>query len=200
MWTGTENKVELYLIRHGYTRANEEHLYLGRTDMGLSERGKRELLVVEKTLRDKRKNCEFFFTGPMKRCRESADLLFGDVEKIVIPQWTEMDFGLFECKGYKELSKDPRYQAWIDSGGTMAFPEGESREDFIDRSCEGLEILMEYIHGKSAMALLHGGNIMAIMSKYGDGNYYDYQVKPGKGYRCVFETGDEIKLVETEEL
>lgn len=38
------------------------------------------------------------------------------------------------AKSYKELSTDIRfrdsYQAWIDSGGTLAFPNGESKKSF----------------------------------------------------------------------
>jgi len=54
-----------------------------------------------------------------------------------VPEWTEMDFGAFEGHNYQELSGDPAYQRWIDSGGTLPFPEGESREEFIRRSVAG---------------------------------------------------------------
>ena len=54
-----------------------------------------------------------------------------------------MDFGEWELKSYKELSTDIRfrdsYQAWIDSGGTLAFPSGESRKEFCKRSICGFE-------------------------------------------------------------
>ena len=41
----TENQIELVLIRHGATKANEERRYLGRTDEELSEKGKEALLL-----------------------------------------------------------------------------------------------------------------------------------------------------------
>lgn len=50
-----------------------------------------------------------------------------------------MDFGAFEGHNYQELSGDPAYQRWIDSGGTLPFPEGESREEFIRRNVAGYE-------------------------------------------------------------
>ena len=59
----------------------------------------------------------------------------------VIPEWTEIDFGLFEGKNHRELSGNMAYQEWIDSNGTLPFPEGESREEFIDRSIAGLKSL-----------------------------------------------------------
>lgn len=50
-----------------------------------------------------------------------------------------MDFGAFEGHNYQELAGDPAYQRWIDSGGTLPFPEGESREEFIRRNVAGYE-------------------------------------------------------------
>ena len=62
---------------------------------------------------------EIVFTSPMQRCRESAQILFPDREKIEIPEWKEMNFGAFEGKNYEQLNGNPQYQAWIDSNGTL---------------------------------------------------------------------------------
>ena len=56
-----------------------------------------------------------------------------------------MDFGAFEGHNYQELSGDPAYQRWIDSGGTLPFPEGESREEFIRRNVAGYEKMLYYM-------------------------------------------------------
>ena len=69
-----------------------------------------------------RKQQKFFFPGQKVR---------------IIDQLAECDFGAFENKNYKELSDDPRYQAWIDSNGIMAFPGGESKEECAARNLEG---------------------------------------------------------------
>ena len=39
-----------------------------------------------------------------------------------------MNFGSFEGKTYFDLNGNEDYQRWIDSGGTLPFPGGESRE------------------------------------------------------------------------
>lgn len=114
-----------------------------------------------------------------------------------------MDFGTFEGHDYKELSGDPAYQNWIDSGGTLPFPGGESREEFVRRSVAGCEKMlyhMKMIREKSAAsgqgdrniqnvsAVVHGGTIMALLSYFLGGEYFDYQVKCGQGYsgRLIF--------------
>ena len=88
---------------------------------------------------------DLLFSGPMKRCLETAQILYPGQTPIFVPEWTEMDFGAFEGHNYQELSGDPAYQRWIDSGGTLPFPEGESREEFIRRNVAGYEKMLYYM-------------------------------------------------------
>ena len=135
----TEDQIEIHLtlIRHGATLSNKEGRYLGKTDEALSPEG---ICGLEKCVADRSySTADVLFSGPMKRCLETAQILYPGQTPIIIPEWTEMDFGAFEGHNYQELSKDPNYQRWIDSGGTLPFPEGESREEFIHRSVAGYE-------------------------------------------------------------
>ena len=103
MWNRSENQIDLVLIRHGATPANRECRYLGKTDESLSEEGKNELI--------NNKNMQMYpeisyvFTSPMKRCIETAKLLYPEAEKAEILQWEEMDFGEFERKNYRVCFK-----------------------------------------------------------------------------------------------
>ena len=205
MRTGTENKIEIVLIRHSYTKMNEEHRYLGKKDESLSELGK-ELAMSKQIYTDLG-----VFSGPMKRCVETANLIFNNKDIIEIPEWTEIDFGDFEGKNYNELKGNPDYKRWIDSGGTIAFPNGERREDFISRSKCGFDNVIEYMRTRTGFcedgscsvhkvySVLHGGNIMAIMYSLLGGDYFDYQVKPLEGYKIVVDLSWGNKIVEYEE-
>lgn len=132
-----EERVTLLFLRHGATKANEERRYLGKTDEPLSERGKRILLSGK--AQGRYPQVDRLFCSPMKRCIETAEILYPMWKPVIIPEWTEMDFGQFEYKNYEELKEDPRYQAWIDGGGTAGFPAGESREAFGKRCARGYE-------------------------------------------------------------
>ena len=93
--------LEIDLIRHGMTVGNKEQRYIGsRTDEPLCEEGR---AALNQTLLPRR---ELLFVSPMKRCLETAELLFPGQETIVIPELTECDFGRFENKNYLELSGD----------------------------------------------------------------------------------------------
>lgn len=202
--TDTQTEIRLTLIRHGATFSNKEGRYLGKTDEALSPDG---IGALEKSVADRiYPTADVLFSGPMKRCLETAGILYPGQTPIVIPEWTEMDFGAFEGHNYQELSGNPAYQRWIDSGGTLPFPEGESREEFICRSVAGCEKMLYYmktIRAKSAAsgqgdrkiqnvsAVVHGGTIMALLSHFTGGEYFDYQVKCGQGYsgRLAFPAG-----------
>ena len=209
MWNPTENKITIIMIRHGETPSNREHRYLGRTDEGLSVEG------IQKLQKRKKENnypsVDYVFSSPMKRCVETAQILYPDSKAILIPEWKEMNFGAFEGKNYLELRGDERYQAWIDRNGTLPFPNGESREEFVERCKIGfyhmLHKLRDLEEKKRSNALrivliVHGGTIMSLLSSFYGGEYFDYQVPNGRGYICKLEEvqDENIRLVDIEKL
>ena len=186
-----ENQITLVLIRHGATKANMEHRYLGKTDEVLSKEGEMQLFEYKKM--GFFPNIDYLFSSPMKRCVQTAEILFPELKPVEIEEWKEMDFGVFEGKNYLELQGDKRYQEWIDSNGTLPFPEGESREEFISRCDKGFRRMIEKLKPikedghKTVGIVVHGGTIMALLSKYAKGNYFDYQVPNGKGFICTMK-------------
>lgn len=181
--TVIQAEMEIYWLRHGKTKSNEEHRYLGKTDEGLTE-AETERLQAKKV--PEAWQTFPLFSSPMKRCRQTAELLF-QKEPLLIPEWVEMDFGLFEGKNYQDLKEDAYYQRWIDSDGTLPFPQGESREAFLQRSRKGLERML-FLLDKDGMpdkvvAVVHGGTIMAVLSELTGREYFSFQVPNGGGYR-----------------
>ena len=181
----------LAFIRHGVTQANKERRYLGKTDESLSEEG---IEILELYKRQKLyPEVKYLFTSPMKRCTETAKIIYPTLSPIVIPEWEEINFGRFEYKNYEELKDDEQYQEWLCSGGTLDFPEGESRKDFILRCNSGLirmcgelsQALEQNTKNPDFVGMIvHGGTIMSLLSLYGGSDYFDYQVPNGRGYVC----------------
>jgi alpha-ribazole phosphatase len=206
MWDRSENQITFILIRHGATKSNKEHRYLGKTDESLSREG--EIQLVEYKKLQLYPNIDFLFTSPMKRCIQTAEILYPKLQPVEIKEWKEMDFGVFEGKNYMELQGDKRYQAWIDSNGTLPFPGGESREKFIARCDKGFQNMIEKVkqmkedEGQKTIGMIvHGGTIMALLSKYSKGDYFDYQVANGKGYACTVKNFDtKTELIELKKI
>lgn len=210
----------LAFIRHGATQANKEKRYLGKTDESLSEEGK-ELLKSYKTQKIY-PDVQYLFTSPMKRCTQTAAVIYPALCPIIIPEWEEIDFGRFEYKNYKQLQDDTAYQKWLQSGGTLDFPEGESRKDFILRCRKGfLRMCKEWKHAvtqdakrpafikakpeakpeaKTGIGLIvHGGIMMSLLSFYGGTDYFDYQAPNGRGYVCRL-TGVNDRIIQEDDI
>ena len=153
-------KLIVELIRHGETELQAQGRYQGFVDVPLSGEGRRKLSAGRGSLPAKRENLsagrEFLSTGgiyrdpavvyvsPLKRARETASILFPKAVQVVIPGFSEMNFGKFEGRNYKEMEKDPDYRAWVDGMCLGKCPGGESREEFCARTCEAfLEVLRQ---------------------------------------------------------
>lgn len=172
--------MRIVLIRHFKTKGNEEGRYIGRTDEPLLEGTECDVALSYPSV-------EQVYVSPLLRCIETAKLVYPDQKYCIIENFKECDFGQFEGKNYKELSGNPMYQAWIESGGTLRFPEGESPLEFQHRCCSAFMDCVEQARarGYQTIALvIHGGTIMSIMKKYDrkQGEFYSYQVKNGEGY------------------
>ena len=189
---------ELILTRHGKTAGNLLGRYIGsRTDEPLCDEGREEL--AGKQLPE----VERLYVSPMKRCVETAEILWPGFDRKKMQKVTDLrecDFGDFENKNYKDLSGNGDYQAWIDSNGTLPFPNGESMDAFKSRCLEAFARIVEEVSGAEqewiasgktgifrAGIVVHGGTIMAILEQYGypKAAYFDYQVKNGCGYRLT---------------
>ena len=172
------------LLRHGRTRGNEESRYTGcRTDEGLSGAGRREAMERRDELERLIPSDAMLFSGPMRRVTETAEILFGDRQIMLLDEMRETDFGDLEGKNFEELKDDPAYCAWVDSGGTLPFPGGEGREETEQRSLKGLyEALRLCPEDRPLCIICHGGNIMALMSRLTGGDFYDFQTGNLTGY------------------
>lgn len=167
----------VYLIRHGSTLGNLEGRYVGTTDEPLCGVG------VEELRRRAYPDCDRLFSSPMRRCIETAHTIYPGRAVELVDGFRECDFGDFEYRNYAELSGRADYQAWVDSYGTLPFPNGESREEYSERSYRAfLGVLSRVDCGRVSM-VVHGGTIMSVMERLNPGSdYFDYRVGNGE---CV---------------
>ena len=182
--------MEIVMIRHFRTPGNGEKRYIGRTDEPLAEIPGLELII-----RERQHSCqdvEQVIASPMKRCIQTAAHIFPGKTPVLCEKLKECDFGLFEGKNYDELKADPAYLKWLDSRGTLPFPEAEDHELFKKRCVEGFcetvdRLLTENV--KKAAMVVHGGTIMAVLSGIDEQNreFYHWQPENGGGYRVILD-------------
>ena len=184
--------MRIVFIRHGLTAGNLEKRYIGRTDEPLCAEGIAQLkmLVIPQ--------CETLVCSPMCRCIQTAEILFPNQDKVVDDDLRECDFGDFEGKNYVELTGAPDYQKWIDSGGTLPFPNGGSQQNLRERCTSAFDMLVSrYSASQSLAFVVHGGTIMSILEKYAvpHMDYFDWHCENGHGYICD-RNGSELHILE----
>ncbi len=178
--------MELVFIRHLQTPGNEKRQYIGITDEELSARAEERLRAGG----IRYPSVQHVIASPMKRCIQTARLIYPGQEIRTEPLLRECDFGRFEGKSYEELKHEPDYIRWLETGGMTPFPEGESREHFRERCGEGVKkwigrLILE--GAESTAFVVHGGTIMAAFSQLAEEphDFYDWQVKNGRGYAAA---------------
>ncbi len=118
---------------------------------------------------------------------ETAAVLFPDACQIVVPDFREMDFGIFEGKSYLDMAYLPDYREWVDGGCLGQIPEGESMAVFSRRTCTAFEALVDHEHkaGAEVLAIVaHGGTQMAVMERFVQPHqdYFSWRGSLGGGF------------------
>lgn len=131
------------------------------------------------------------FSSPMKRCIETARLIYPASEPHLIDGLRECDFGDFEGKTYAELCNNSAYQRFLDSGGNGVIPNGESTECYKKRCLTAFAEILRFTEAdtEQTIVICHGGTIMAILERYHQEkkSFYDYQVENCGGYIGTFD-------------
>ena len=175
----------IHLIRHGQTAGNAQGQYIGSTDLPLTGEGIER--VKQLKVSGEYPEAEVIFSSPLRRCLQTAALLYPGKRPIVVDDFRECDFGEYEGKTAAELTDDPRFTAWMDGGVKASPPGGESTEAFVGRCTAAFEKLVEGLMKTGvtdAAVCAHGGVICAILWAFGlpEAEFYDWMCGNGRGY------------------
>ena len=180
--------MKIVFIRHLKTPGNEKRQYIGRTDEDLSEQAVEVFRQrQEKSISDLYPLVQYIISSPLKRCIQTAGLIYPGQEISVEPMLRECDFGEYEQKTYEDLKNEPEYIRWMESGGMTAFPGGEEQTSFRRRCVDGVKRWIARLledGADSAAFVVHGGTIMAVLSELAEDKheFYHWQVENGGGY------------------
>lgn len=201
-------ELTIHIIRHGKTVLNEEHRYQGSLNPGLSENGKKDLISLKNKIIYPCTN--IVFVSPMKRAKETAEIIFGTASFVEIPELTEIDFGDFEGKTYEELRHVKEYLSWLDecvkletqekagvnswlqteitnNDGSIHKEENcavlpEAIEDYVNRVKRGIDSVIEKCNelNISEAVIVSHGGVINAVSKLMGESYYKYNVPCGE--------------------
>ncbi len=156
------------MLRHGRTRGNDQGLYIGKTDLPLTEEGKEEL-------RDLYASYEYprvhrVYSSPLERAVQSAEILFPDTDITIAEDLREMDFGVFEGLPAEELVNLDSYRKWLKGGLDNPAPNGESMREVMVRCYSAMNaIILDMMKNGITHAgiMTHSGILMNTLSCFG---------------------------------
>lgn len=179
------------LIRHGKTAGNIERRFVGSSDEPLCGAGITELKSIACP------DCGIVVSSPMKRCLQTAEIIYPHKNIIVYDDLRECDFGIFEGKRHAELDGDPVYMKWLENNGMEAPPGGEDVPSFRERCVRGfLKAVDENKTVDTISLIAHGGTIMSILAEFAvpRKEFYEYITDNGHGFVTVFD-GEKTEII-----
>lgn len=176
---------KIYLIRNGLTKGTIEGRYIGHTDESLCEEGRKQ--IVELATTGYFPEVEAVFSSPLKRCSETAKIIYPDKTPIILDELRECNFGEFEGMTADELSDKKEFKDWLKGGNDAAPPFGESNGEFSTRICNAFIKIVEGLlkTGTRETAIItHGGIIMSWLAAFGlpEAPITDWRTPSGCGY------------------
>lgn len=175
----------IHFIRHGEIAETKGGAYIGVTDVSLSQKGREELIELDKNYRYP--YAPVLFSSPLKRCLETCEIIYPGKEPIVVDELSEINFGLWEGKTAEELKGDETFNKWLSGDNSVKPPQGESSADFTRRICLMFQKIVDGLVSTGhteAVIVTHGGVIMTLMAVYGlpQAKPFEWAVDSGCGY------------------
>jgi broad specificity phosphatase PhoE len=149
------NPPRIFLIRHGATEWSVSGQHTGRTDIPLTEEGRRQAERLR--VRLARERFAFVLVSPLERARETAELAgFGDVAE-VDPDLVEWDYGEYDGRTAAEIRQQrPGWTPWHDG-----FPGGETLEQVAARAAR---VVARVRDAQGDVALFAHGHILRVIA------------------------------------
>lgn len=157
---------EIYLIRHGEVEEKYLKVFAGRTDIGLSEVGKKQAVATAEFLRNQ--SITKAYSSPMKRVRQTVEPFekLTSIKPVFLDELVEMDFGEWTGLSFEDVEQRYGVNAvqWLEQIEAGTIPGAETVEQLMQRVEPALSrILIENTRGNVAV-FCHGGIIRVILS------------------------------------
>jgi broad specificity phosphatase PhoE len=145
---------ELWLIRHGETEWSRSGAHTGRTDLPLTESGRREAQGIAQLLGGRK--FDLVLASPLQRARETCILAGYGQAAQTEPNLREWDYGDYEGRTTADIrAQRPDWSLWRDG-----VPHGETIEQVAARA----ESVIARVPDAASAVLFGHGHILRILT------------------------------------
>jgi alpha-ribazole phosphatase len=154
----------LLLIRHGQTKLHQADRFWGRTDVELSDIGKRQAEQLRDRLAPEKISA--IYSSTLSRARTTAEVIASWHKVRVVPceELCECSFGYVEGLTFGEISKKfPELARELGDWKTVVFPGGESLEQ-LDKRVQSFLGKLKQLKQESTIGIVaHDGPLRLII-------------------------------------
>ncbi|MGV2620663.1 UNVERIFIED_CONTAM: histidine phosphatase family protein [Halobacillus marinus] len=177
---GPVRTLDLYVVRHGLTKANIEKRYIGHLDEPVMEERMEEMFELKKSLSTV--TFDACFTSDRRRCLQTLHYLRPDLQGWKDVRLREISFGKWEGKRHEDLVQDPSYQRWLKDWQNTGPDGGERFPEFHDRVGVFLKEMVPSSYDQ-ILLVTHGGVIRSLYQHlHPEASFWDISPPHGKGY------------------
>ncbi len=156
----------LLLIRHGETDWNSEGRMQGRVDLPLNVRGIEQAERLARRLAEEER-IDILYTSPLTRARATAEIIAERLALTPIPDIRLVERSVGKLEGLTlqdfELSYPDLYRTWHEGNDHFSLPEGETREECLERIQSFLAMLRRQHMGARVAIVSHGGALSLML-------------------------------------
>lgn len=180
---------KIYLIRHGESEGNSKNLFLGHTDLDITERGHLQAECTAKYLENV--HADVIYSSDLIRAYSTAlhTARVKNMEVIKTAKLREIYAGLWENLSYAEIQeKYPEdREVWRYNIGVSRPTGGESFIEVRDRINVALKEIAKENEGKSVFCFTHAAVIRSVSAYYMGYSHEEMQKLPWADNASVTE-------------
>ena len=162
----------LILVRHGQSEWNEQNLFTGWKDPGLTELGIKEAKNAGSLISDKGIRFDEMFTSMLVRAQDTGAIILDSINQQNIPFTKNQALNERNYGSLAGLNKDDARKKWGEEqvhiwrrSFDIPPPEGESLKDTAERVLPYFHeyIMPKVIQGLSILVAAHGNSLRALI-------------------------------------
>lgn len=159
-------KTELIVIRHGETDWNIEQRYQGHIDIPLNQKGHQQAQSIAKRLASQ--TFSTIYSSDLKRAHQTAQAIASIKEHSIIldDRLREQNLGVLQgvLKSEAAVECPEANKLFQKSNPSDVIPQGESRQQFYDRTSACFQELVHKHLGESIVLVAHRGVLDCLFS------------------------------------
>lgn len=162
-------RTELFLVRHGRTLGNVQHVLVGSTDIPLDELGVQQAELVGSRLAGD-VSADVLLSSPLQRARVTAQAIGNKMglNPVIRPKLAEWNFGAAEGLSFDVLAtQHPELAARFGDieDFDVGWPGGETRREFHDRVYDEFLSILHAYESHTLIVVAHGGVFGSLLAQ-----------------------------------